>query len=212
MFAAGIAEFGSPGVNAAPNTIVLPLTLAGWGMVGGGIALLAERALTTRSVARYVAFSVGMAGSSLGCVLTKYPPPEYQIAYTCLRAALLCRKVLDTGASQRMEIEILYLEGCPNFGPTLDLVREAVSETNITATVRSLPINGLGEAAEHRFLGSPSVQIDGLDIEPSRRGDGPFYGCRLYRSRESMSGTPPLEMIREALISASKERREPGKT
>ena len=56
------------------------------------------------------------------------------------------------------------------------------------------------EAVEARFLGSPSVRVDGRDIEPGAESRTDFgMRCRLYRSPAGHSGLPPLEWIERAL-------------
>ena len=57
------------------------------------------------------------------------------------------------------------------------------------------------ESERERFLGSPTVRVDGRDVDPGA-GERSDYGlkCRLYRSEEhSLSPVPPGEWIRSAL-------------
>ena len=55
-------------------------------------------------------------------------------------------------------------------------------------------------AGRERFLGSPSIQIDGQDVEAALRGQKPSWSCRTYRDAQgSVSGAPPVEMIRSAI-------------
>ena len=60
-------------------------------------------------------------------------------------------------------------------------------------------VQSLEEAVRLRFLGSPTVLIDGLDIDPTAR-DRTDYAmvCRLY----DRSGVPPAEMIADAIREA----------
>ena len=64
------------------------------------------------------------------------------------------------------------------------------------------PVESLEAAERARFLGSPTVRVDGKDIDPGA-GDRSDYGlkCRLYRSGEETSGLPPEEWIVEAIRS-----------
>ena len=56
-------------------------------------------------------------------------------------------------------------------------------------------------AQELGFLGSPSIRIDGLDVEPEARGLQTFgFGCRTYSDAEGrQSGLPSISVIRRAL-------------
>jgi hypothetical protein len=51
------------------------------------------------------------------------------------------------------------------------------------------------------FLGSPSVRVDGEDVEPSAN-DRTSYGliCRTYDYGPQVTGTPPIAMIRAAIL------------
>ena len=58
-------------------------------------------------------------------------------------------------------------------------------------------------ALRERFLGSPTVRIDGEDVEPGADSRSDFgLGCRLYRSAEGPSPTPPDEWVEAALARA----------
>ena len=57
------------------------------------------------------------------------------------------------------------------------------------------------EAAEdERFLGSPTLRIDGEDVDPGAAARSDFgMKCRLYRSAEGATGVPPEDWIAEAI-------------
>jgi hypothetical protein len=100
-----------------------------------------------------------------------------------------------------MKIQILYFDGCPNHPPTFDLVSEAVNELGLSASIEQIEISDLSDAKRFRFLGSPTVLVDGEDIEPGRRTDGHFsMSCRRYGDR----GIPPRTMVFEALTRSSR--------
>jgi hypothetical protein len=50
-----------------------------------------------------------------------------------------------------------------------------------------------------RFPGSPTVRVDGRDVEP---GSEYLVGCRLYRLEHRFAGQPEERWIREALLQA----------
>jgi hypothetical protein len=96
-----------------------------------------------------------------------------------------------------MKAELLYFEGCPGFAELLPRVRALVAGR---AELESRRIESLDEAGAERFLGSPSLRIDGQDVEPGA-ADRDDYGmkCRLYRTAEGQMHAPPDEWIRRAL-------------
>ena len=96
-----------------------------------------------------------------------------------------------------MTIEILYFEGCPSAEPTVALVREVVRELRIQAEVRAVEVHHSYDVARLRFLGSPTVQVDGHDIESSAEYRIDYsFSCRTYGN----SGVPPWALIEAALL------------
>ena len=65
-----------------------------------------------------------------------------------------------------MRIEILYSGACGHSASTLELVREVLDELGCEAEIQELQVVGPAEAERHRFLGSPTVRVDGVDVEP----------------------------------------------
>ncbi len=91
-----------------------------------------------------------------------------------------------------MKVEVLYFEGCPNHAPTLQLARNVVSELGLDARVEEVEVKTPEDVMERRFLGSPTVLVDGVDIEPSARERTDFaFACRTYDGR----GVPPRTLI-----------------
>jgi hypothetical protein len=98
-----------------------------------------------------------------------------------------------------MKIRFLYLEGCPNKEPALALLKEVLQEKGINQDVEVIEIRTEEEGKRYNFLGSPTIQINGLDIEKERRNDLPVFGCRVYKTKSGYRGVPPKEMIIAAI-------------
>lgn len=95
-----------------------------------------------------------------------------------------------------MRIEVFYFEGCPNHEPTVALVHEVLADLALSEEVHQVEIRNADEALTHRFLGSPSVHVDGLDIEPDARDKIDYsFSCRTYGGQ----GIPLREWIVAAL-------------
>jgi hypothetical protein len=59
------------------------------------------------------------------------------------------------------------------------------------------------EAQERRFLGSPTLRVDGRDVEPGADERTDFgMKCRLYLSEEGLRPAPSDEVIAAALEGA----------
>lgn len=97
-------------------------------------------------------------------------------------------------------IEVLYFSGCPNHEPTVDLAREVTRELGLDAEIREVTVETAEAAEALRFVGSPSVRVNGRDIEPAVREQTEFaLSCRMYGD----AGVPPKELLVEALREAS---------
>jgi hypothetical protein len=89
-------------------------------------------------------------------------------------------------------VEILFVADCPNLPAARALVDRVAGELHVTPDVRLIEVGDFDDAQRLRFLGSPTVRVDGRDVEPGagRRGDF-VLACRLG---------PPLEdWVRDAL-------------
>jgi copper chaperone CopZ len=95
------------------------------------------------------------------------------------------------------KIDILFFEGCPNHTPAVELAREVAAELNLELEINEIEVTGPEDAIQLRFLGSPSIRVDGLDIEPAARHLTKFgFSCRTY----SGEGLPPKETLADALL------------
>lgn len=72
-------------------------------------------------------------------------------------------------------VVVLHTEGCPATPQTIALIKECILELGIDIDLREALITTQEEAEEWRFLGSPTVQINGIDIDPSAR-DSKVFG------------------------------------
>jgi hypothetical protein len=98
-------------------------------------------------------------------------------------------------------IELLWWEGCPSWPRALEGLRTAVAEAGLDPDriiVREIDNDAQAEA-EH-FVGSPTIRVDGVDVQPP--GDDELSGltCRIYLLRDGrVSPTPDPEDLRDAL-------------
>ena len=98
-----------------------------------------------------------------------------------------------------MKMRFLYFEACPNKEPALNLLKRVLQEKGLSEEVEVIEIKSEEDAKKYNFLGSPTIQINGLDIEKERRNDSPVFGCRVYKNKAGYSGVPPEKMIIEAI-------------
>ncbi len=104
------------------------------------------------------------------------------------------------------QIEIVYFAGCPNVELARERASEAVRMAGVPASVSLVEVTAADDTIAQRFLGSPSVRVDGIDVEPSARERGDFgMQCRLYAVDDRLDGAPPAAWIAAALNGAAVE-------
>ena len=102
-------------------------------------------------------------------------------------------------------VEILYFEGCPNHEPARALVERLARELRIEPEIELVEVAGPDDAVALRFLGSPTVRVNRVDVEPGAADRRDFaFSCRIYRNDAGASEQPEESWVREALIEAAK--------
>ncbi|MDI6716463.1 MAG: DUF2703 domain-containing protein [Actinomycetota bacterium] len=102
-----------------------------------------------------------------------------------------------------MKIELLYFSGCPTYKKAEGILSEAMRELGIDEPIERINVQSEQEAKERKFLGSPTIRINGLDVDESVRGITDYaFECRLYQTREGLLGWPSKEMVIKALKEA----------
>lgn len=103
-------------------------------------------------------------------------------------------------AAVALNVEVLYFEGCPSHEAFLPRLKALLAGAKVATDVTLVDVPDDEAAQRERFLGSPTIRVDGRDIEPGAdaRTD---YGlkCRLYRTPDGLGGTPPDAWLVAAL-------------
>lgn len=99
-------------------------------------------------------------------------------------------------------IEFLYIEDCPSHERALELLNEVLAEEQLDAKVHVHRLETDTEAEEVGFPGSPTIRIDGKDIDD--RPNLPVgLACRAYRHQNGrISPLPEKETILQAIRQA----------
>ena len=105
---------------------------------------------------------------------------------------------------RRPRVEILYFEGCPNHEPALALVERVAAALGVEPEIELVEVPDAESAARHRFLGSPSVRVDGRDVEPGAEQRRDFaFSCRIYRGESGVAEQPQESWVYDALLEAA---------
>jgi hypothetical protein len=99
-----------------------------------------------------------------------------------------------------VEVEVLYFDGCPNHAALVPHLRGLLARQCPEAALVLRRVADPMQAERERFLGSPTVRVDGRDVDPGA-ADRADYGlrCRLYATAEGLAGAPPDAWILAAL-------------
>lgn len=97
-----------------------------------------------------------------------------------------------------MEIELLYVQDCPNRSLARSHVDSALARTGLAALVREQEVRTSDEAGRLGMRGSPTILINGQDPFGATT-EAAALACRLYRSEAGFTGAPTVEQLIEAL-------------
>lgn len=99
-----------------------------------------------------------------------------------------------------MNIEVLYFEGCPNHLPAIEMVRETLKSLGRQDEIHQVEVHTQADAEAMAFVGSPSIRINGADIEPWARTAKAFgLSCRTYLDGSHRISVPSRELLRRAI-------------
>lgn len=96
-----------------------------------------------------------------------------------------------------MDISLLYFGDCPNW-KIADERLAALAAERADITVSRHLVETLEEAERVRFHGSPSIQVNGVDVF-AQPGDGVGLSCRVYRTPDGLAGAPTMGQLRAVL-------------
>ena len=98
-----------------------------------------------------------------------------------------------------MKIDVLYVPGCPHHQPAFERLQTVLASEALSAEISQVAVNTEAQAKALLFPGSPTIRIEGEDVEPTKNTPG--LACRLY---SNLSGVPSEEMLRLAISAARK--------
>jgi Polyketide cyclase / dehydrase and lipid transport len=103
-------------------------------------------------------------------------------------------------------VEILYFEGCPNHEAARTVVERVSGQLGIEPELRLVEVPSEEAAQRLHFLGSPTIRVEGEDVDPhaSERRDY-ARSCRVYQTESGLAGQPDERWVRAALQRAASE-------
>ncbi len=101
-------------------------------------------------------------------------------------------------------VEILTFDGCPNRDGAVALVERVSRELGLEPSLRLVDVPDEEAARRLRFLGSPTIRVGGVDVDPhARERDDYGLSCRVFRTAAGIAGLPDEQWVRDALRRAT---------
>ena len=94
----------------------------------------------------------------------------------------------------KIKIELQHFDGCTNSPILIERVKEAIKDFS-DVEYQEILVDSNEKAKEVKFIGSPTLLINGVDFENLPKPENPNLACRFYPS-----GLPTFEEIRRKLI------------
>jgi hypothetical protein len=99
-----------------------------------------------------------------------------------------------------VRIEFFFWEGCPSHPEAKELLEDVLAERGIDVPIEIHEIRTKEEAVANAFPGSPTIRIEGRDVDPAGAEEPPALTCRVYRFPDGrVSPVPSREQLEEAL-------------
>jgi len=103
-------------------------------------------------------------------------------------------------ASEHHSVELLWFSDCPNHHVVQTMLQVVVDQLAPGTPIVEIDATDPPVATALRFPGSPTVRIDGRDVDPSFVDPGDYTPrCRLYRTADGLRGIPERAWIEDAL-------------
>jgi hypothetical protein len=100
-------------------------------------------------------------------------------------------------------VELLWFADCTNHAAARRMLEEVIAELVPGTPVHDLDATDAATAERVRFSGSPTIRVDGRDIDPTCVDPGDYTPrCRLYRTDVGLRGLPERRWIEQALLGA----------
>ena len=99
-----------------------------------------------------------------------------------------------------MTVELLWWDGCPSHPEARELLASVLTALGVDADVVEHEVTSQEEAERLSFPGSPTIRVDGRDVDPAGAGGRATLACRIYHLPDGRpSPVPSRESLEAAL-------------
>jgi hypothetical protein len=107
-----------------------------------------------------------------------------------------------------VKVEVLYVSECPSHPAAVKLVKDVLAAEGVAVEIHEVLVRDEGMATVLRFVGSPTIRINGRDVAGEGQSAKNFaLSCRLYPGSKQI-GLPPAEMVHRAILDARQGERQ----
>lgn len=100
------------------------------------------------------------------------------------------------------DVELLWFSDCPNHPAARRMLADVIDQLAPGTPIREVDATDPATAERVRFPGSPTIRVDGRDVDPGFMDPGDYTPrCRLYRTDSGLRGLPDRRWIEDALLS-----------
>jgi glutaredoxin len=100
-----------------------------------------------------------------------------------------------------VRVEVFYIDGCPNHKTVVERVKKVLKQERVSVEPIEIEIHDETEAKKMGFFGSPTIRVNGRDVDPrSRARTATGVACRYYTG-----GLPSEDMICAAVREAERK-------
>ena len=109
---------------------------------------------------------------------------------------------------RNVKVEVLYVSECPSHPAAVKLVKDVLAAEGAVADVHEVLVRDEGMASKLKFVGSPTIRVNGRDVAGESETVKNFaLCCRLYPGAKQI-GLPPAELVHRAVLEARQGERQ----
>ena len=99
-----------------------------------------------------------------------------------------------------MKATLYHITDCPSYTTALKNLKEALRREGLPEDVEMVSVADEAQAKAVRFIGSPTIRINGVDVEGLEAEHAGYgFGCRVYADGTRPAGWPSVKQIQQAL-------------
>ena len=100
-----------------------------------------------------------------------------------------------------MKIEYMYSTSAGRQPQAEEALQLAIEATGVEADVVYIEVLNSEDARDQRFLGSPTIRVDGIDVEYGDRAPEEYQsGARYYNTPEGWKPFPHARLIANTIL------------